>query len=180
MPGPLSSPTASFWLNSRVPSTVSLTTVRTLCAVPAFLAVLVMTSTLVPAAAGTPTAKDPFVPAVVVAVVVALLLSVATSAMSILASGAAVPATVTLWPAAVRSVGDVTVRAVVFWVWVTYLLVVWVGFSRSRPADRSAVSRTCDADPQVSGEAEPSAFPLVKPIDAVAGSEPKGDGGAFG
>src|SRR4051794_18255430 len=102
--------------------------------------------------------------------------------MSIRAPGAAVPVTVTLlWPVrSDRSAGAVTVSGVLFWVCRTYRSAVISGFSSERPAPRSAVSRTLDAAPHVSGDADPSGLPLTRPIDAVVGSEPYGDAGTFG
>ena len=44
----------------------------------------------------------------------------------------------------------------------------------------SAISRSSWACAQVSGAAEPSGWPSVKPIDAVAGSEPYGEAGTSG
>jgi hypothetical protein len=41
-----------------------------------------------------------------------------------------------------------------------------------RFAARSAVSRTKDAADQVSGDADPAAWPFVKPIEATVGSVP--------
>lgn len=134
----------------------SLTTVRTTWAVP-WAVVEVMTSVFVPATDVSVRVNVPLPVAVTDVVVVALLLSVATSATSIRACGAAVPVTVMVAPAAVWSVGLVTVSGVLPWVWVMYRSRTTAGCSRSRPAARSAVSRTCDADAQVSGDADPSA-----------------------
>jgi len=46
------------------------------------------------------------------------------------------------------------------------------GWSPSDPRPRSVTSRRYWAWAQISGEAEPAAFPSVKPMDAVAGSLP--------
>ena len=54
------------------------------------------------------------------------------------------------------------------------------GCSTSDPAARSAISRSSWACAQVSGAADPSAAPLVKPMDAVAGSDPYGEAGRSG
>ena len=54
------------------------------------------------------------------------------------------------------------------------------GCSSSRPAARSEISRSSWAWAQVSGAAEPSGWPLMKPIDAVAGSAPYGDAATSG
>ncbi len=60
--------------------------------------------------------------------------------------------------------------------WVTYRDLVTAGWTTLRWAARSPASRTNDAADHVSGEAEPAAPPLVKPIDAIVGSVPNGDG----
>ena len=49
-----------------------------------------------------------------------------------------------------------------------------------RPASRSAASRTNDAADHVSGDAEPAGWPLAKPIEAIVGSVPYGDGAQVG
>src|SRR6476620_10576261 len=49
------------------------------------------------------------------------------------------------------------------------------GRTTLRPAARSAARRTNAAADQVSGEAEPAALPLAKPMDATVGSVPYGD-----
>src|SRR5215472_5388394 len=54
------------------------------------------------------------------------------------------------------------------------------GVSTVRPAPRSMVRRATVAWAQVSGLADPTGLPLVKPIDAVVGSEPNGEAGRSG
>src|SRR6266849_6358571 len=54
------------------------------------------------------------------------------------------------------------------------------GVSTLRPVPREAISRTSCAWAQVSGDAEPAAWPSVKPMDAVAGSLPYGEAARFG
>ena len=44
----------------------------------------------------------------------------------------------------------------------------------------SAKSRTKDAADQLSGPAEPAGSPLTKPIEAVSGGVPNGEGARFG
>ena len=50
----------------------------------------------------------------------------------------------------------------------------------SDPLPRSVTSRRYCAWAQISGEAEPAGLPFVKPMDAVAGSEPYGDAATAG
>src|SRR6185369_14535592 len=54
------------------------------------------------------------------------------------------------------------------------------GVSTLRPVPSEAMSRSSCAWAQVSGDAEPAALPLVKPIEAVAGSLPYGEAGRSG
>src|SRR6266852_6326034 len=54
------------------------------------------------------------------------------------------------------------------------------GVSTLRPVPREAISRTSCAWAQVSGDAEPVAWPSVNPMDAVAGSLQYGEAGRFG
>src|SRR5436190_23254468 len=54
------------------------------------------------------------------------------------------------------------------------------GVSTLRPVPSEAMSRSSWAWAQVSGDAEPAAFPLVNPIEAVAGSLPYGEAGRSG
>src|SRR4051794_17152414 len=99
--------------------------------------------------------------------------STPTTPMSTVSPAVAVPVTVSVLPGVGDwSAGAVTVRLVVEVAWVTYRSRTTPGCSRLRPAPRSAVSRTSEAAPQVSGAAEPAAWPSVKPIDAVVGSLP--------
>ena len=44
----------------------------------------------------------------------------------------------------------------------------------------SAKSRTNDAADQLSGSAEPAGSPFAKPIEAMSGGVPNGEGGRFG
>src|SRR5450759_3507758 len=155
---------------------MSSTTVLVVCAVAPSGVVEVMTMVLVPVASVTGVENEPSAPAMVCAFVVALPLSVATSTMSMVAPGAAVPVTVTVPAAADWSAGALTVRVVPCCWWVTYRSTVWLGVSTLRRAVRSAISRTNEPAPQVSGAAEPAGFPLTNPIEATVGSVPKGEG----
>jgi glutamate racemase len=93
--------------------TMSLTTVRTVCAVPPSWAFAEITRTFVPACNGASTDQLPDLPARVEVTVVALFWSVPTSATSTRACGAAVPVTGTVPPvAALWSAGAVTVSGV--------------------------------------------------------------------
>src|SRR5450631_456289 len=154
---------------------MSSTTVLVVCAVAPSGVVEVMTIVLVPVASVTACENEPSGPATVVAFVVALPWSVATSTMSMVAPGAALPVTVTVPVAADWSAGAVTVRVVPRCWWVTYRATVWVGVSTLRRALRSATSRTNEPAPQVSGAADPAGFPLTNPIEATVGSVPKGE-----
>ena len=81
--------------------------------------VLLITSTLVPAAAGNVRLNAPDGSATVLAVLDAVFASVATSATSMRACGSAVPVTVTVLSTALLSAGPVTVSAVPDTGWVT-------------------------------------------------------------
>src|SRR4029077_6098571 len=61
-----------------------------------------------------------------------------------------------------------------------YRCVVNCGVSTVWPAARARISRSSCAWAQVSGDADPAAFPSVKPMDAVSGSLPNGDAGRSG
>ena len=54
------------------------------------------------------------------------------------------------------------------------------GRSTTWPALKLAISRSCWAWAQVSGEAEPAAWPLRKPIEATVGSVPYGSAARVG
>src|SRR6516165_1582757 len=54
------------------------------------------------------------------------------------------------------------------------------GVSTLRPAPRDTISRTSCAWAQVSGDADPAAWPSVNPMDAVAGSLPNGEAARSG
>src|SRR2546430_15282000 len=54
------------------------------------------------------------------------------------------------------------------------------GVSTLRPVPSEAMSRSSWAWAQVSGDAEPAAWPLVNPIEAVAGSLPYGEAARSG
>src|SRR2546429_4809557 len=54
------------------------------------------------------------------------------------------------------------------------------GVSTLRPVPSEAMSRSSWAWAQVSGDAEPAALPLVKPIEAVDGSLPYGEAARSG
>src|SRR6266699_5019121 len=54
------------------------------------------------------------------------------------------------------------------------------GVSTLRPVPSEAMSRSSWAWAQVSGDAEPAAWPLVNPIEAVAGSLPNGEAARSG
>src|SRR5262249_51635057 len=62
----------------------------------------------------------------------------------------------------------------------TYRRAVNCGVSWFRPVARARISRSSCACAQVSGEADPAAFPSVKPMDAVARSLPNGDASRSG
>src|SRR5215831_13984487 len=54
------------------------------------------------------------------------------------------------------------------------------GVSTLWPVPREAISRSSCAWAQVSGDADPAAWPSVNPMDAVAGSLPYGEAGTSG
>src|SRR5262249_54526031 len=56
--------------------------------------------------------------------------------------------------------------------WVRYRAVVTAGVSTLRPAASDRISRTSWAWAQVSGDADPAAWPLTNPMEAVAGLLP--------
>src|ERR1700729_1757219 len=62
----------------------------------------------------------------------------------------------------------------------TYRLCVIAGWSSTVPVPRSRTTRRYCAWAQISGVAEPAALPLVKPIEAVVGSDPYGEAGVSG
>ena len=54
------------------------------------------------------------------------------------------------------------------------------GVSTLRPVPSEAISRSSCAWAQVSGDADPAAWPSVNPMDAVAGSLPYGEAARSG
>jgi hypothetical protein len=137
-------------------------------------------STVVPKLTGTRAENVPSVPARAEATAVSLPTSVPAEAMSTRAPGAVVPVTSTVAPETdAPSAGAVIVSGIVPGAWV-YRSRTAFGCSRGRPAPRSRASRTTCACAQVSGEAEPAAWPFTKPIEAFAGSVPYGLAGTSG
>ena len=108
------------------------------------------------------------------ATVAAAPVVVSAAATSTDAPGAVVPVTVVVAdPTVAPEAGPVSVTvSAPGGPWVTYRAVVTAGVSTVRPWPRPRMSRSSWAWAQVSGEAEPAAWPSVKPIDAVAGSLP--------
>src|SRR3954468_4414579 len=168
VPGPLSSPSGSLTSNTTVPVTKSELTTR--CAKPVarpLVAAAVMT--LLPSWVGSSAVNVPL--DLVDTVVVAPPASVAVAAMSIRVPAGAVPVTFTVgvdtWAGASRVIAMFPGGP-----WSTYRARTSAGCSTGWPAMRLCVSRTVWAWAQVSGDAEPTASPGSKPMDAVVGSVP--------
>ena len=156
-----------------MPGTKSNRIVRWTWAVPPVGLTATMLSTLVPPVIGTSMLKEPSEAAGAETTVVAELASVFVAATYTVLPAAVVPLTVTGEPVTEAwSSGLVTVRLVLPWLCATYRACVTAGSATLRFAARSAVSRTNDAADQVSGDADPAAWPFAKPIEASVGSVP--------
>src|ERR1700733_12325356 len=177
VPGPLSSPDGSDTSSTVVPGSFTLITASWLYAVLRW-SVAVTVIVVLPKPVGNVSVQSPVFGSAVAAAIAAAPPLAPTPSATTCARGVVVPVTVTVEGSMLSSfVGEVTVSGSVPGIpWATYRSVTMSGVSRLRPALRSSARRAYDACAHVSGLAEPAGWPFTKPIDAVEGSVPNGEG----